>query len=93
MLNMQIEMSKNRNVRFELREGQNRINTMALIHDQLYQSENLAKIELEDYIRNLVSYVLDTFRVLLQIFGKKAEQDRNMIVFIRFNEHQRAELE
>ena len=62
MLNMQIEMSKNRNVQFELREGQNRINTMALIHDQLYQSDNLAKIELEDYIRNLVSYVINTFR-------------------------------
>ena len=63
MLNMQIEMSRNQNVQFELREGQNRINTMALIHDQLYQSDNLAEIEIEDYIRSLVNYVIDTFRI------------------------------
>lgn len=62
MLNMQIDMSKNKNVRFELREGQNRINTMALIHDQLYQSENLGKIDMQGYIRNLVSFVVDSYR-------------------------------
>lgn len=61
MLNMQIDMANSPDVRLHFREAQNRINTMALIHDQLYQSENLAKIEMEDYIQNLVSYIIDTY--------------------------------
>lgn len=59
---MQVDMAEDIKVQFQLREGQNRINTMVLIHDQLYQSENLAKIEMEDYIRNLVSFVIDSYR-------------------------------
>jgi PAS domain S-box-containing protein len=44
-------------------ESQNRICSMALAHEQLYQSKNLADINLADYVRNLVSHVQQTFMV------------------------------
>jgi PAS domain S-box-containing protein len=42
-------------------ESQSRIFSMALAHEQLYQSKNLAEIDLADYIRNLVSHVRQAF--------------------------------
>jgi PAS domain S-box-containing protein len=42
-------------------ESQNRICSMALAHEQLYQSKNLADISLREYVRNLVSQVQQTF--------------------------------
>ncbi|MCF7928689.1 MAG: PAS domain S-box protein [Spirochaetales bacterium] len=62
MLAMQIDANESESLRLQLREGQNRINTMALIHDQLYQSHTLARIEIRDYIRSLVSYIVDSFK-------------------------------
>lgn len=53
-------------------ECQNRIIAMALIHEQLYRSENLAQICLGDYIQSLTvrllqSYRTDTDRIETQI--------------------------
>ncbi len=42
---------------------QNRIKSMALIHDQIYQSRRVAKIDFKEYIKNLVSYIFDSYGV------------------------------
>ena len=42
-------------------ESQNRISTIALIHDQLYQSEDLAEINIGDYIGNLTGNLLTVY--------------------------------
>lgn len=42
-------------------ESQNRICSMALAHEQLYRSQNLADISLADYVQNLVSHVQQAF--------------------------------
>ena len=54
------------------KESQNRIISMALVHEKLYQSEDLASIDLNDYITHLAdalfrSYGADTGNVSLNI--------------------------
>jgi PAS domain S-box-containing protein len=43
-------------------DSQNRIGTMALIHEQLYGSENLAQLDFADYIRNLVNHLFTAYQ-------------------------------
>ncbi|RPD94461.1 histidine kinase [Aureibaculum marinum] len=40
---------------------QNRVHTMSLIHQKLYQRNNLSKVEMKDYFMNLCQHVLDSF--------------------------------
>jgi PAS domain S-box-containing protein len=42
-------------------ESQNRISTIALIHEQLYQSEDLAEINIGEYIANLTNNLLTVY--------------------------------
>jgi PAS domain S-box-containing protein len=44
-----------------LRESRNRIRSMALIHEQLYQSEDLANIDFAQYVERLVDYVVSSY--------------------------------
>ena len=41
-----------------LSDAEHRIISMALVHEQLYQSDNLAEIEIHDYLQNLVEDLL-----------------------------------
>lgn len=43
------------------RESQHRIQTMALIHKKLYQSDNMSLINMQSYIQELVNYLRDSF--------------------------------
>lgn len=43
------------------RESQNRIKSMALIHEKLYQSKDLAHIDFPDYIGSLSDYLAQTY--------------------------------
>ena len=54
------------------RESQNRVRSMSLIHEVLYQSDNLAKIDFSDYVRSLISglygsFGIDSNRILSEI--------------------------
>jgi PAS domain S-box-containing protein len=46
-----------------LRESQTRVRSMALIHEKLYQCNDLANINLADYVRSLTSYLLNSYGV------------------------------
>ncbi len=43
------------------KESQNRVKSMALIHEKLYQSQDLAKLNFGEYIRNLANHLFRTY--------------------------------
>ncbi|HEY8896236.1 MAG TPA: sensor histidine kinase [Niastella sp.] len=43
-------------------ESQQRIQAMSLVHQKLYQSENMSAINMADYIHELVDYLKDSFQ-------------------------------
>jgi two-component sensor histidine kinase len=44
-----------------LKESQNRVNSMALIYDMIYQSNDLTRINFSDYIKNLTSNLFHSY--------------------------------
>jgi two-component system, sensor histidine kinase PdtaS len=48
-------------------ESQRRVESMSMIHDKLYQSENLSMIDMPSYILDLTYYLSDSFDVRKQI--------------------------
>ena len=60
------------------KESQNRVITMALIHEELYQAKNLAQVDYGAYIRNLAknlfnSYAIDPEKVKLDLEVENAQ--------------------
>lgn len=52
-----------------LAESQNRIRSMALIHEKLYQSNNLAKVDFADYLKSLTRNLFDSYNVSPNLIG------------------------
>lgn len=59
LLYMQSEYIQDPQSREMLKESQERVKSMALVHEQLYQSKDLARIDFAEYIRDLAT---DLFR-------------------------------
>ena len=63
MLNLQSGYIVDENA-FELfKESQNRVKSMALIHELLYQSENLARVNFAEYIHSLARFLFLSYDV------------------------------
>jgi PAS domain S-box-containing protein len=63
LLNLQSSRIKNPEILRMFRESQDRIRSMSLIHERLYQSADLAKIDFSQYIQNLASFLFQSYRV------------------------------
>ena len=46
-----------------LQEGQNRVKSMALIHQNLYQEDNLTGVDVKDYFEKLTRHLFDSYKV------------------------------
>ena len=64
LLNLQANVLQDDRERALLRESQTRIRAMALIHEKLYQSDNLVSINFQDYTRTLAHYLQHSYAVL-----------------------------
>jgi len=63
LLSLQSEFIKNKTALRLFNESQNRIKSMALIHEELYKSASLTRIDFSKYIRNLTSYLFTAYGV------------------------------
>jgi PAS domain S-box-containing protein len=63
LLNIQSRQLKDIHVLNILKETQNRIRSIGLIHEQLYKSENFSKIEFGEYIQKLVEGLFQSYRI------------------------------
>lgn len=59
LLNLQLDGLKDRKAAQALIDSQNRIRSMAMIHEQLYRSPNLNEVIFGDYIRAIVPVLLE----------------------------------
>jgi PAS domain S-box-containing protein len=64
------------------RESQNRIRSMALIHEKLYQTEDFTRINFAEYIRSLTVHLFHTYQVNSNIVKMKIEMEE---VFLDIN--------
>jgi two-component sensor histidine kinase len=63
LLNLQASTVEEPKVRALLRDSQNRVKTMALIHEELYRAHNLGRIEFAHFMRCLASDLLRSYGV------------------------------
>jgi PAS domain S-box-containing protein len=76
LLRLQEGRFKNKGLLDIYRNSQNRIRAMALVHERLYHSEDLARIDLDDYIRIIAAelyqvFLIDPKRIELDINTEK----------------------
>ncbi|MFC1569370.1 histidine kinase dimerization/phosphoacceptor domain -containing protein [bacterium] len=63
LLYLQSKKAKDNEAIEMLKESQNRIKAMALIHEKLYQSEDIVHVDFSEYINSLTSYLIKSYCV------------------------------
>ena len=62
-----------------MQEGQNRVHSIGIVHQKLYQGKDLGAIEMKDYFLNLSESILDSFgaeeRVKIELAMEKLDVD------------------
>ena len=79
LLNTQSSYLNNEEALIAIRNSQYRMHAMSLIHQKLYQSDNVASIDMSWYIRELVNYMHECFQssngIRFQLNTEKVELD------------------
>ncbi len=61
LLALQSAQIDDQGIKDAMQEGQNRVQSIGIVHQKLYQRNNLAAIEMKDYFINLSESILDSF--------------------------------
>ena len=72
LLSLQSQYVKDQNVIEMFQQCQDRVNSMAIIHDNIYRSKDLSSIKLKDYVEDLAnnlfaSYKINTGKIRLKL--------------------------
>ncbi|MCB1021275.1 MAG: PAS domain S-box protein [Acidobacteria bacterium] len=63
LLNLQARATSDEELARAFEESQNRVQSMALIHEQLYEAHDLTDVDFPEYIRQLTSRLFRTYQV------------------------------
>ena len=67
LLNLQSRTIEDERALDMLRDSQDRVKSMALIHEKLYQSEDLARVDFSEYIQALASSLFQSYQMSAKI--------------------------
>ncbi|AKA33857.1 sensor histidine kinase [Flagellimonas lutaonensis] len=67
LLSLQSAQVNDPNVVAVMQKSQQRVHSMSMIHQKLYQGKSISAIEMKDYFENLGSYILNTYGMTGQI--------------------------
>lgn len=82
ILNLQTAYTKDKKTLAILKESQNRIKTMALIHESLYQSNDFSKINFSEYILNLSDNLVYSYKMTNMLAALDTDIEANIILNI-----------
>ncbi|MGF7117027.1 sensor histidine kinase [Methanobacterium oryzae] len=71
ILNLQSAHLKDKIALNTLRESQNRVKSMAIVHEELYQSNDLSKIDFAEYMKRLVAELFNSYGVSQKVIKSK----------------------
>ncbi|MDX1639262.1 MAG: PAS domain S-box protein [Balneolaceae bacterium] len=85
LLYMQAENTDDESARTLLQQSQNRIHSMAMIHEMLYENRSFSRIDPDQYIRRLINYIaenLDTGQkdITTEVETGKIQLDMNSAI-------------
>jgi PAS domain S-box-containing protein len=63
LLDLESSYLKDQQTHELFKASQNRIKSMALIHEKLYQSQDLSRIDFTEYIRKLIDHLVRSYRI------------------------------
>ena len=79
LLTIQAEKIKDHDALEYFKESQNRIVSMAIIHEKLYQSGDLARIDIAEYIRTLTNDLFHSYGVHSDVISLKINAKGNLM--------------
>ncbi|MFQ6091846.1 MAG: histidine kinase dimerization/phosphoacceptor domain -containing protein [bacterium] len=75
LLNLQSDHIKDKQIRELFKDSQDRVHSMALIHETLYRSNDLTRIDFGEYVRDLTGYLFRSYRVDPKLIGLKIDAE------------------
>ena len=79
LLALQSDQLEDTDTKDAMLDSQNRVHSIGIVHQKLYQGENLGSIEMKDYFVNLSDSILDSFgaegRVIVEVTMEKLNVD------------------
>lgn len=93
LLSMQTKNTRSKEAIAALEEGRSRVKAMALIHQKLYQNEDLSVISMQEYIESLVNSVQSVYKkgghkinIIIDAEGTELDIDRAIPIGLIINE-------
>lgn len=77
LLSLQSEEIEDPKILEKYKESENRIHSMALIHERMYQSQDLSRIDFKDYVENLIADITYAYGFDSQILEIKMDLDKS----------------
>lgn len=63
LLGLQSMYLEDDKVQNALQESQNRVQSMAMVHEKLYQSKDLSSVDIREYVHQIMHYLLDIYQM------------------------------